>query len=282
MSVCLGAARETGDIWTWLGGADNVTATLIALLALGGIVRLIWRRTVRRRSMLRSAINRLAIGTNEEYVRSLFDAPTYGQVDGGDGYLAWVTPYANISVSLQQGRVGGFVITVTDTTFTFDPEVVTLGYVRGRLGRTTFESAAGPANGQFYNVGARRYSYAENYFHGNPGGYLQFYLACSDSSEVGQRLIPPGASSGYLSSGDRRSVDEGEVPAEELEGLAQLHRDAVPNTVGVSLFDPAFDGLVDSGAIDGDTFRLFPKPEGPWLRLERLTATVASLRVRRR
>jgi hypothetical protein len=282
VTTCPCVAGETGDIWTWLGGADNVTATLIALLALGGIVRVIWRRTVRRRSMLRSALNNLAIGTNEEYVRSLFDAPAYGQVDAGNGHLAWVTPYANIAVQLQKGRVGGFVITVTDTTFRFDPAVVSLGYVRGRLGHTTFKAAAGPPDGQFYNVGARRYSYSENYFHGNPGGYLQFCLACSDSSEVGNRVVPPEAAGGYLSSGDRRSQAEGDVPAEELEALARLHRDGLPNTVGVCLFDPAFEGLADSGAIDGDIYRLFPTPEGHWLRLERLIATVADLRLRRR
>lgn len=267
-------AGQGGGIWNWLGGADNVTATVLAVLALAGIFRAIWRRTVRRRTLLRAAVNRLAIGTNEEYVRSLFDAPAYGQVDGGNGYLAWVTPYGNIAVYLVEGRVGGFVFTVTDITFKFDPKVITLGYIQGYLGRVTFEAAAGSPAGQYYSVGARRYFYSENYYHGNPGGYLHFALSCSDSSAVGAFGIPLGFVSGHLTGGDRRDPSDGDIPAGELAALTELHVQSRPNTVAIFEHELISDALVDGGAIDGDVFRLFPRPDGRWLRLERLFAKV--------
>lgn len=268
-------------MWQLLGGADNVTATLVALAVLVGLVRALLRRTVFRRRELRRRVNRLAIGVNEAYVLDALGSPTYGSVVDGSGWLAWTLDYLNASVTLSSGRVESFSVTLIDPLFRLDPEPLTFSALTGPLGAVTFAAAAGVPSGQNFQLGARRLTYSESHYKGNPGGYLTYVLGYSDSSTVGDPGLPArGAPSNYVATGEYATstgqsptmgtndgTSEGLTP-DEAAFLATIRQSGRPNTfsvLGMGVSPASHDW---SGAVDLDLFRLLPPRRDLWHRLE--------------
>lgn len=268
-------------MWQLLGGADNVTATIVALAVLSGLVRALLRRTLFRRRELRRRVNRLAVGVNEAYVIDALGSPTYGSVVDGSGWLAWTLDYLNASVSLTNGRVEVFTVTLLDPLFELDPEPLTFGAIIGPLGKLTFDAAAGVPTGQNFQLGARRITYSESHYKGNPGGYLTYVLGYSDSSPVGDLGLPSGgAPSNYVATGEYATSTVQEptthtsdgtnkgLTLQEVDFLATIRRAGRPNTFSVLGMGASPETQGWSGAVDLDLFRLLPQRRDVWHRLE--------------
>ncbi|WP_433015077.1 ETEC_3214 domain-containing protein [Kribbella sp. CA-294648] len=206
----------------------------------------------------------MAVMVNEEYVRNLFGSPAYGGVEHGSGNLTWVTPYLHIAANFKHGSVNGFVITVVDPTFLLPLEGISLGKLNGRLGRQTFESTSrNSPDSQSLSIGARRYGYREVHYFGNPGGYLHYLLAVSDSSPVGRFEPPPDVVAGEWLGGDESDDDS--------RAVNYMRKYSRPNTVGIYI---DYADEIPSAGLDGDTFRLLPTDTSRWRRLERAVARV--------
>lgn len=264
-------------MWQLLGGADNFTATILALIVLAELLRGVLRRTLFRRRSLRVQLNQLAIGVSEAYILSIFGAPTYGAIVDGSGWLAWALDYVNLSVFFHSDRVDAFTVTLIDPDYRFDMGSLTLGYFPAALGQSTFAETGGQPSGQTLSLGARRVSYSESHYYGNPGGYLTYILGFSDSSPAGDLPMPrDGAPASAMATGEFAELvadpTETNPTSAQQRVLDELHAKGRPNTV--SVMGPGGDLEATagwSGAIDLDTYRLLPRRADRWRRLEART-----------
>ncbi|WP_427896587.1 ETEC_3214 domain-containing protein [Kribbella sp. GL6] len=171
--------------------------------------------------------------------------------------MVWVNPYAHISILLENGAATGYAVTVVDKTFRLDLRKFSFDHFRGRLGSVTYQGAVladhQPRRAALF-AGARRMSYFETHYFGNPGGYLHYVLAWSDSSRVGHFELPPDGAEGKIGSDEQNEA-----------ARAYVHRFGRPNTVGVYQSEAS----ATPAALDLDTYRLLPLNESAWLRLER-------------
>nr|WP_159398135.1 ETEC_3214 domain-containing protein [Streptomyces violaceoruber] len=119
---------------------------------------------------------------------------------------------------------------------------VSIGPHRITLGKTALAALPSPNvedSGPWFELGARRFSYAEEHYFGNPGGYLRWVVGMSDA---GSPLTPPVGCNG-----DARAAED----------VAAYRHAARINSVLV--IGPAIDleGVLPRGiAPDLDTVRL--------------------------
>jgi hypothetical protein len=221
--------------WQWLGGADNATATLVALTAIVIGFRSVLRRTVIRRRVFSRAVDSMAIGVNAAYVESLFGVPAFGTLNpSGAGQLVYVTPHGYVAVYFQSGRAEQFAFTVTDWRLRYRLKGPTFGVLSGRLGRAGTEALSTP-QGVFVSIGARRVWCVETYYAGNPGGYLYYSLAYNDASGVGR--FPPAVIASHhssLATGIFTMYADPQSPPDSDALAMSVHRELVPNTLIVS------------------------------------------------
>lgn len=220
------------DFWQWLGGTDNFTATLLALVVIGGGARAVLRRTLLRRAVFRRQLDGLAIGVNHEYVASLFGSPAFGRLDEtGRGSLLWVSPHAYVHVSFESGAAVQLAVTVTDPLLRYDVSHLTWGVLTGRLGhgvRSTIE-----AESRYVSVGARRRWAVNSYWAGNPGGYLHHSLAYNDASGLG--TFPDCVmAAGVAAFSEGTLYGDIQVPESDVNLGEQIDSELVPNTVLVT------------------------------------------------
>ncbi|MFJ1804487.1 ETEC_3214 domain-containing protein [Streptomyces sp. NPDC088180] len=191
------------NVWT-------LAAVLTALYTLSGVARGWWNASVGKRRRLIRAYRRIAPYVRHEYVTQHFGEPAwehkqtvrkYGAKvgdDESDGVLdddeltvrTW--PLGLLGYLVTWCNEGDEVLMYSLTTRSrlFRPRV-SVGPYRIMLGKTPLAALPDQdpeGSGPWHELGARRFSYAEQHYFGNPGGYLQWAVGMSDA---GSPLAPP-------------------------------------------------------------------------------------------
>ncbi|MFI0020087.1 ETEC_3214 domain-containing protein [Streptomyces griseus] len=190
------------SVWT-------LAAVLTALYTLSGIARGWWNASVGKRRRLMRACLRIAPYVRHEYVMQHFGEPAsehkqtvrkYGTHAGNDeaesvlddveltvrtwplGLLAYLVTWCN-----EDDEV--LMYSLTTRSRLFRPRM-SVGPHRITLGRTPLAALPGPdpeGSGPWHELGAHRFSYTEQHYFGNPGGYLHWAVGMSDA---GSPLAP--------------------------------------------------------------------------------------------
>jgi hypothetical protein len=139
--------------------ADNITATLVALVVIARLGQELVSRTVGRRRSLQAKLNSLGPLVNDEYIRGLFGAPPYGRLDSeGNGTLVWDVGSGYLAVLFEDRTAQTLEFTVTDRRLRFSVATFTQGICKGVLGASPFAAMVTASSGQWW-LGARRASY---------------------------------------------------------------------------------------------------------------------------
>ncbi|MFD9857421.1 ETEC_3214 domain-containing protein [[Kitasatospora] papulosa] len=242
------------NVWT-------LTAVLTALYTLYGVARGWWQASLGKRRRLIRAYRRLAPYVRHDYVTEQFGEPAwehkqtvrkYG-TDGGENDSDVVLEDDELTVRTWPLGLLGYLVTwctehdevlmysLTTRSRLFRPRM-SVGPYRVTLGRTPLAALSDPdldASGPWHELGARRFSYAEQHYFGNPGGYLYWAVGVSDA---GTPSAPP-----IGCEGDTWSVAE----------VAEYRRVARINSVLVIGSTIELESVLPRGiAPDYDTVRL--------------------------
>jgi hypothetical protein len=249
-----------GDVFDLFTRADSITATLVALTVIYTGTRTLLSRTVGRRRDLRKRLCHIAPEVNEEYVRSLFGAPAYGELIGGAGVLTWDTDSGYLAIEFLQSRAQLIEFTLTELRLRFPLATFTKGIAAGRLGRDTFTQLLPDhdhSEPHRYSLGARRFYYAEKAYIGNPGGYCTAYLAVNDAG-----VAPKSGPAPSLSSAHYWPPEQARVATEaEARFFKRLSREMQPNSVAVAGI--GYRGSYNTQLVDLDVVRLLSWPGEP-------------------
>jgi hypothetical protein len=238
--------------------AQVSAATVMVGAASWVVVR--YRRTLGKRRDLRRKLSRLASTVRVEYIEGLLGPSTFrSALDEQQTEDLFVTDYATVqTISAADGTVLVLAVTVTDVRLkprfwlglpgSWPTEEVVLGHTKfGDLTitpqiRTSFR-------------GARRFSYRETYYLGNPGGYQTYVLLHVDAGA--------GIVGGFewLFGPDGFEIDQGSLmePLSTDPEIERFRADTVINTFAVTsphLSEEDLKGL-QLGA-DRDVVRLLP------------------------
>lgn len=191
------------NVWT-------LAAVLTALYGLYGIARGWWRASLGKRRRLIRVYRRMAPYVRHDYVTELFGEPAWEHKQtvwryGGDvGEDEPEVVFTDVELTVRTWPLGllGYLVTwcnkhdevlmysLTTRSRLFCPRI-SVGPYRITLGRTPLASlpTSDPDGTRpWHELGARRFSYAEQHYFGNPGGYLHWVVGVSDA---GAPLAPP-------------------------------------------------------------------------------------------
>ncbi|WP_334663927.1 ETEC_3214 domain-containing protein [Streptomyces cyaneofuscatus] len=191
------------NVWT-------LAAVLTALYGLYGIARGWWHASLGKRRRLIRAYRRIAPYVRHDYVTEQFGEPAWLHKRTvrmyGSGAEEDESPVVleDVELTVRTWPLGllGYLVTwcnehdevlmysLTTRSRLFRPRV-SIGPHRITLGRTPLSalpSTAPEDDGPWHALGARRFSYAEQHYYGNPGGYLRWAVGVSDA---GSPLAPP-------------------------------------------------------------------------------------------
>ncbi|MFJ7990344.1 ETEC_3214 domain-containing protein [Streptomyces sp. NPDC096351] len=177
----------TLNVWT-------LAATIVASVALIKLVVEAWRKTLGSRRHVISRIRKVATRVSPDYIEELFGEPTWVSEETVHRYQAEnPVPAEELEVELtkrtwQLGRFG-YLTTwstsstvefygLTTTSFWFRPRLK-VGTTLVKLGKSRISTLSDPDHVWPW-VGARRFTYIESYFFGNPGGYRTWYVGVND------------------------------------------------------------------------------------------------------
>ncbi|MFI5851891.1 ETEC_3214 domain-containing protein [Micromonospora chalcea] len=203
---------------TWLpslADALKPVSQIVASITLFTLVRAWWRRTLGRRWTWTRSYQRLVPGMHPDLVTELFGQPTFedrakGKVPSGESWVetdltvrTWVLARDGYLVTwTTNGEPGDVVVAYSLTTanrwFTPQIRVITPEHRWVHLGRSMFDGTLKDqppeAGDRFGWLGARRSSYWERYYWGNPGLYLTWYLGYTDCGYSRHPVVPPDTS----------------------------------------------------------------------------------------
>ncbi|MFF6844646.1 ETEC_3214 domain-containing protein [Streptomyces tanashiensis] len=177
----------TLNVWT-------LAATIVASITLTKTVASAWRASFGRRRHVISRVRKVAPWVSPDYLEELFGEPTWvstmtvHRFQGEDP-----VPEQDLEAELTKrtwklGRFGYLVTWSTDSTVElygitttsrwFRPRLL-VGQTVVKLGKTRISKL--PKPDQFWPwVGARRFTYIESFYLGNPGGYRTWYAGVND------------------------------------------------------------------------------------------------------
>lgn len=241
------------NVWT-------LAAVLTALYTLYGVVRGWWNASLGKRRRLIRAYRRIAPFVRHDYVTEQFGEPAWQHKRTVRKYAAPIEgiepdePLEDVELTVRTWPLGllGYLVTwcnehdevlmysLTTRSRLFRPRV-SIGPHRITLGKTSLAALPEPGGGPWHELGARRFSYAEEHYFGNPGGYLSWAVGMSDA---GSPLAPPIGCQGDSWAADdvaayRRTARINSVlvvgPAIDLEGV--LPRGIAPDLGTVRLLE---------------------------------------------
>ncbi|MFI0929614.1 ETEC_3214 domain-containing protein [Streptomyces sp. NPDC021012] len=172
----------------------SLAATLVATITLTKTVTAAWRASFGRRHHVISRIRKVAPWVSPDYVEELFGEPAWVNSLTVHQYQGETpVPEKDLAVELTKrtwklGRFG-YLVTwstenavqiygITTTSRRFRPRLLVNG-TRVKLGRTRLATLQNPGN--FWSwIGARRFTYIESHYGGNPGGYRTWYVGVND------------------------------------------------------------------------------------------------------
>lgn len=264
------------EAWATFGqvvGAIVAGLTLIGLLWQGtvGLLRL-YRATFGRMQVAYRKLGKLAPDVTHDYFSSVLGAPVFRRASYGHTEFVYVDRYFYVQAWVDDIDVVTF-YTVTSRSKRFHPSIWNdaaswvLFKDQGRklkLGKFTFsEIPEWSPSGITGHVGARRYSYAETYYFGNPGHYQTYVLGFTDAGVAYKFTNPLTAMPDYrvhlgtfLEAADDEAV-ESYVRQSHVE---EFRRTARPNLFGVTSPHFNFEVHDEAGQIpigpDADRVRL--------------------------
>ncbi|MET8184041.1 ETEC_3214 domain-containing protein [Streptomyces sp. NPDC005336] len=181
------------NVWT-------LAAVLTALYTLAGVLKGWWRASLGKRHTLVKGYRRLAPFVRHDYVKALFGEPAWAHkqnvgMHDVDEKERPVQRHVELTVRTWPLGTMGFLVTWCNE----DDEVLmyglttcsrllrptlSVGPYEVRLGRTRLSAlpvTQPDDEGPWPELGARRFSYAEQHFFGNPGGYRTWVVGVSDT-----------------------------------------------------------------------------------------------------
>lgn len=228
------------------------TATVFSFLVVAGTaIAAKYRRTIGSRRHIASQLNQLACGVTREYVNGLLGVPAFHRrlTDEVEEFV-YRTPHAWVQIlTNMDGDVARVAITATDRKFKFRTTCLTFRHLSIRLLKDSFtaatESGSAP-EGVSISIGARRFSYAESFYFGNPGNYQHYVLAYNDAGSDGDADFGSLSASGITSSAEGALLRPSESPAGsslwDNPAVQSFRRNSRPNTL-------IWSGPLDQGEI---------------------------------
>jgi hypothetical protein len=164
-----------------------IVVLLSALITITGgltVLNRFYRSTVGYKRTLRRALARLSVGVNINYFRDILGSPAFVNARQEKREYVFVNKYFYVqAITDRADSVLAF--SITTRSYRFNPSIRLGGHkmLRVRLGKTTFSAldSVGKPSSVFSNENARRYSYYEEYYLGNPGNYL-IYIFCINNT----------------------------------------------------------------------------------------------------
>jgi hypothetical protein len=146
-------------------------------------IRRAWRRLTRR-GRLAATLRSLACGVQtSSFTEALGKNPTHRAAEAGGASYLWVLKDVYVTAATDRhDNVTSFAITTRARRF--KPSLRMAG-IEVVLGRTTYSELPDMVNGLLAWYGARRHSYAESYYFGNPGFYQSWVAASNDAGAHG-------------------------------------------------------------------------------------------------
>jgi hypothetical protein len=217
----------------------QIVAGIVAGAAIFSWLRQRYRRTLGSRRALARQLGNLGCGVRDEYVRQLLGAPTFVRTHGANLEHVYVTKHALIqTISTPDSSVIRWTVTTTDKrfrpVFRLPPMDSSGERWAVHLGGT-FAGLPGQPETVVWDVGARRFSYAEQYWFGNPGGYQGYVAAHNDAGTGGAgvfHLHAIGVLSARIPDGTNEEYSLDELLARRE--FRAFRRDTTINTFGVS------------------------------------------------
>lgn len=248
---------------SWLADGLKQVPPVVASITLFTLLRAWWRSTLGRRRKWTKNYERLVPGMHPDLVKELFGQPTFegrtkGKVPSEEAWndaeltvRTWVLDRDGYLVTWTTGGDAGEVVvaySLTTASRWYSPQirVVTPQLRWVKLGRTVFDGSLSDgtpdAGDRFGWLGARRSSYWERYYWGNPGLYLTWYIGHTDCGYSRHPGVP---------------VDTN-VPDTAEERIQEFRRMTSINSILVTLASPTID-FEDIGP-DLDVVRLAHRP----------------------
>jgi hypothetical protein len=169
-----------------------VVVLLSALITITGglsVLNTFYRSTVAYKRTLRRALARLSVHVHINYVRDILGSPALVNPRQDKCEYVFIKKYFYVqAIADTADRVLAF--SVTTRSYRFNPSVrlgsynLTFKMLHVRLGKTPFsalDSLGYKPRSVFSEYAARRYSYYEEYYFGNPGNYLT-YVFCVNNA----------------------------------------------------------------------------------------------------
>ena len=175
-------------------------ASAIVAILLGGatIIAFLYRRyqaTLGRRRILTARLRRLSCNMQLSYLEYVLGVPAFRRNDEWGTVYIWTEPEYYIQALVRDEVTA--VLSITTRTRRFKPtlfkgHIISLDgeSLQVRVGKTTFSRLPGGPQGIRGFVGARRWSYSELYYYGNPGNYQYYIYSLNDAGFIGRKSWP--------------------------------------------------------------------------------------------
>jgi hypothetical protein len=231
-----------------------------------------YRRTIGYKRSLYKDLSRLAAGVSIEFFQSILGPHVFKrQKNDMTEYLFANNSFYVQAITNRDDSVAAFFVTTRKGIFhpilILGPYSLNQKSVLAQLGKTRFISldekfGCGPSS-VFYTIGARRFSYYETWYFGNPGNYQTFIFGFNDAG-YGDFFCPglPIVKQGDISAGD--------------PDVIQFRRRTIMNTYGVTA-PLAPDDILNTFWVGADLDRvrvLAGYPVRGWWKLWLLRITV--------
>lgn len=223
------------------------------------------RRTVGRRRVAYGELRRVTAGYDIGRFNAVLGEPASTRTDGTFRESVFIKPsYYVQAISDEDGLVVSCAITTRRPAFrpTFEsaPEPAH-PRLRVRLLETKFAESPLPPQRLSAGMGARRATYVETFYLGNPGHYREFALAVNDAGTPPQASISDIFTDGAYGYGIEWEDDGGEGDAAALldePRIVAFREAAAPNTYGVTAPSVSFADLPFPIGVDNDRVRVLP------------------------
>lgn len=164
----------------WLTTVASIVAVLAGVDVAVATGRQRYAATIGSRKALTRKLDRLAVGTTEEFVDSLFGAPLRRSVQLEGTKLTFDCGHALVAVLLNEaGSVAAFGITVTDPKFTYSIDRLVLRGNGTELGLDRFSELPEPTGGAEFSVGKRDAWYFEEHMTTEADGQSMSYTVAA-------------------------------------------------------------------------------------------------------
>lgn len=238
----------------WYGIAFGVFSGVSGFVLVSDGLRRGWRNTVGQRRLARRKVERLSTTVTEEWFRSILGTPATARSSGDLTELIWIDPFYYVQAIVDgPGQVVQWAVTSREPGFQPEFGKPWRGPFTVRLNSTPFASICDhDPEGLDVMHGARRTSYTECQYFGNPGGYQRFAFAVTDAAPAS------GGDAVYRLISSKDSFVAAPLSDAEVFAL-EARRVAAPNTYAETTPNGQWTQAFGIG-VDLDHIRVVPDP----------------------